>query len=184
MGGSNPSYNDDTRLKGDTDGTLIGNVGDRLKVTNSNSSGSTGVQALNKDLRYEQMDASNGGVARGTGIAGTWTDIYSVTGSGILMGFRAGLSSIAEWYVRLVIDTEEIFFDTTGISMADVTAGAVWDFPDKGQWNLGFRRTGDQILWHAPHHIGMQYDSSIVIKARKDGGTKNFIAGFVARSID
>lgn len=44
--GGNPSFNDDTRLRGNTDGSLIGNIDDKLKVASSLFDPETGTPGL------------------------------------------------------------------------------------------------------------------------------------------
>ena len=68
MGMGGGDVDSSTTLQGGTDGTKIGNVSDALKVVTQPSSSVTTVPSWSKTLRYDDMNASNGGVARATSI--------------------------------------------------------------------------------------------------------------------
>ncbi len=95
------------RIVGDSDGTLIGNVGDRMKVdaevTIIPSSGT--IPSVGSKLRYDDMNASTGGIARGTSIStGVWTKIYEYLGSGIVTSCLINLEDKKNWAIRLQVD--------------------------------------------------------------------------------
>jgi hypothetical protein len=172
------------KLRGATDNTLIGNVGDRLKVT-SNSS-----PLASKKYRVLDLNASNGGVARETVITNTtWVDIYSCTGTGTFHSVRATLETGNDWRVRVLIDgTEEILLDSNGILTNDMTSDSIYDLDPSGKSSselfdeVGlFMGAHDQFCFTGPTGLGIPYTTSIAIKVKRETGaaTKKFKGGVI-----
>ncbi len=140
-------------------------------------------------LSYEEMNASNGGVARDTFIAGTFVDVYNktVSGGGLLHGFTFGLEGPDQWYFRLLIDSVDVWFGTTGIYTADMESGNIYGI-DKGTptrpYVLGFGRDGNTFRFHGPGGHPIAFTSNVTIKAKTETLllNKRFRGGFLARS--
>lgn len=195
MSNSNYADGDDVFVKGD-DGTVEGaNItattdGSKKRLDVSSSIDSIPaiggfLNVWNKKLRYEDMNASSGGVARGTGINTAWVKVYeySATG-GYLAAFMVNVETKDKWYFRLVIDNEEIF-GASGIFSEDLHGDAVYDFDDSGKTlNEMEDRIGimfgshDRLLWTPPSNAPMLFSSSVKIYIKRtvaDG--KKFRAG-------
>lgn len=161
-------YNgDDTSIKG-SDGTIIGNILDRLKVTT----------AASGDLVYRDMNVSTGGVARDTEIGGTFTTLYSFTGSGALIAFLARLdkSDKENWEVRVVVDGSNLLQVLT----ADIKE--VYELDDDAFAQLlGVTVKGDGFRFAAPSGQILLFNTSVQIQVRKvEGSPRKFRGGLVA----
>jgi len=180
----------ETEILGGTDQTKIGNVGDRLKVdaTVSAVSGS-GVSAWSKKLRYDDMNASMGGVARGTSItaASGWNTVYTYSGTGYLASYILNIETKDGWAMRLIVDGEEIF-GSAGILTTDMHSDAIYDVDDSGkslnemEESLGLMcGSHDRIIFAGPEGYPIRFDSSITIRISRVTGaaTKKFNAGLV-----
>ena len=167
-------------LRGATDDTPIGNNGDRLLVSTVIDSIVGGISnTLSKKYRIRDMNASNGGVARESTIGATWTDVFSYSGSGNFYGFEVNLESYRLWYVRLVIDGEEIFDGSDGIYIGDFFDGDVYNFSTdrRNTKYSSFSIPDENFVWFPIYPI--KYETSAVVKVRKSGGARKFYAGFV-----
>jgi hypothetical protein len=177
---------DDVKVKGvDSGGTdrEIGAVADgskyRLCVDGGSDSSPGGMPFISDQLRYVDMNASNGGVARNTAITSTWTDIFSYSGSGLLFSFLVNLDTLANMEIRLIVDSNEIF-GSSGISGVDVVSTALYGFADKSQWSQGIRRETSVFHWGGgAFNHPLKYDTSVTIKVRQPSGAKLFKAGLV-----
>jgi hypothetical protein len=137
-------------------------------------------------LRYIDMNASNGGVARASAITTTWTDIFSYSGSGYVAGFIVNVETFTLWKFRLIIDGEEIF-DSNGITSDDITTDTLYDLDDVTDVNqaaIGISKgSHDRFVFSAPLGQVIKYTSSVTIKlARVSGGSKKFQAGLIILS--
>lgn len=167
------------KLIGNTDGTKIGNVGDKLKTTATLTAGEAGVSACNKSLRYRPPS-----LALDTVVTSTFVDAFSRTGSGLLFGFRLNLERAdQDWRIRLLIDgTDDLLFDSNGISTdrMDDKKGFAFDH-DSGQDPMGLilgMSLHDKIFTlAAPLQCTIEYSTSIAIKIAKNGASKKFRDG-------
>lgn len=161
----------------------------RLKVDSQFSAGTS--QSWTKKLRYDDMNATTGGVARGTSItaASGWTQVYSYTGAGYFIGCLVNLETKDNWAIRIVIDGDEIFGTGTGagILSEDITNDAIYDADPSGKsipepdQNLGFFwGAHDRFLFSAPLLIPIKYDSSVKVYVSRLAGAapKKFRAGY------
>jgi hypothetical protein len=167
-------------IKGGTDNTSIGNIGDRLKIDSLVNFPTGQVISWNKYIRWFDMNASYGGVARDTSIPITFTNLFSYSGSGYFIGFNLTLEDKLKWFFSLVIDGENIF-DTNGISTDDLGGKNLygWEPTDiSDSQNTGFFFRDETIRFESPLHA-IRFESSIVIKARHIVGSKKFRAGLV-----
>lgn len=139
----------------------------------------------NKTLRYVDMNASSGGVARGTGITTTWQDVFSYSGSGYVAGWILNTEVFTDWKVRFIIDGEELF-DSNGLLFADLTGDAIYDVDDVTDVNQSFlglsKGSHDRLVYSAPLNRPILYKTSVVIKLARVSGSKKFQAGLVILS--
>lgn len=171
-------------VRGATDGTLIGNTLDKLKVDATITPTNGSVPTVNSKLRYDDMNVSNGGVARVSSVSGTFVQVYSYTGSGIFLGMVLNIEEKTKWYIRLVADGEEVF-GTNGILTGDLIDDAVYDLDDGGsplsasEGRLGISmEEHDRFVWTAPNSFPIRYLTSLKIFVRRsDASTKKFNAG-------
>ena len=169
-------------LVGGTDQTTIGNVGDRLKVDAAISfAGGSSFPHFNSPFQYDDMNASNGGVARDTQIGTTFTNIYSYTGSGYLLGFSVTNEDKKEWYIQLNIDGTDLFIGSTGLYTKDLDDHNKYGFDFDDDDNifpvLGFSLKHDTVFFHPQHPI--RFATSITIKQHHTSSNKKFRAGLV-----
>lgn len=137
------------------------------------------VPAISPTFKYEDMNASVGGVARDTAILTTFTNLYSVLGSGLFFGFLVTLETFADWTIRFTIDGNQNFFGTAGVPMTDITGGNLYNYADAGPLVLGLRRDSNTLFFQLDYPVA--YATSIVIQG-KTAGSKRFRAGFAIRS--
>jgi len=173
--------------------TLIGNVGDRLKVDASVVLAGGATQSYTSKLRYVDMNVASGGLVRGVSVtaASGWNQVFSYTGSGLLSGFVISLETKDDWQMRLVVDGEEIFEGVTagqGITSTDLTSDAIYDSDTSGRsvpeldQDLGiFWGAHDRFQWVGPLLVPVTYNSSVKIYIRRTvaAATKKYQAGFV-----
>jgi len=172
-------------IVGATTGTLIGNSSDSLKVTaNITNTAPTG---YSKKLVYVDMNASSGGVARGTSItSATWVDVFSYSGSGVLTNFNLNIETKTLWLVRLLVDGEEIF-GSAGLSTDEMISDTLYDMDEISQTNLNlFTGLHDTITWGGPLGIPINYSTSVVLKVKRSAGAPNkkFQAGLIVLTKD
>lgn len=107
-------------IQGATDDTLVGNIGDRLKTTTVITASS--VSAFSSKLRYDDMNVSTGGVARGSTVTdAAWTTVYSYTGSGVITGIGMNLQTAnSDWLLRLLVDGTNEITGSGGILTSDI----------------------------------------------------------------
>lgn len=185
------SNSPEMELLGGTDQTKIGNVGDRLKVDASVSSVTGSYFNWNSKLRYINMTA----IARQASItaASGWNTAFTYTGSGKIASFILNLEGTADWAVRLIVDSEEVF-GSSGLLLTDVTSDAIYDMDDSGKGSdegLGvshgiFSGAHDGFNWKSPLDCPLAYSSSVTIMVSRVTGsaTKKFRAGFIIFSKD
>lgn len=135
-------------------------------------------------IRLDDMNASNGGVARGTGITSTtvYTTIYSYTGQGTLFSFlvtfQGNLIGADVFDIRLVIDGTNVFT----ISTDDIGTNTLYNLTTDGDENtMGMSMNTNVFRYAAPRNFGITYSSSIQIQIKKASSpaSKKFLAGLV-----
>lgn len=146
---------------------------------------SSGLATLNSKLRYDDMNASTGGIARGTAVGTSWTAIYSYTGTGIVHGFVANLETKDKWRIRFIVDGEEVF-GSDGIYSNDFVTDSLYDLDNpalEGYSGLGINYgEHDKLIYNGPNQYGTRFNSSVQILVRRDDGTKKFLAGLMVIS--
>lgn len=143
------------------------------------------IPSTTSKLRYDDMNATTGGVARDTEItvAASWTQVYTYSGSGLFFGYLLQLESLGSsgWDMRLVVDGEEIF-GASGINLEDIDNGAGYQLnaASKHEHKLGLYIDGYAFVWQPP--FPMIYNSSIAIHLKRTGTGKKFKAGLATLS--
>lgn len=158
-------------------------------LTTAIAPGASIVPTLGTALRYDDMNAGTGGIARGTSItaASGWNKVYEYSGTGLLMGVKQTLEDLTGtdtnyWRVRFVIDGSEIF-GASGISCRDMTASSLYN------WNTGttpsptwagLNIVQDTITWDSPNNLPVTFTSNVKVYVRRQGTTtKVWRAGLV-----
>lgn len=171
-------------IRGNTDNTQIGNVGDRLKVQ-ATVTGNSSASSYSNKLRYEDMNATTGGVARDTAISvGPAVKVYEYSGSGLFLGFLISLENYENdgYRIRLVVDTTNEILGPTGISTLTITNKDLYMWEKKAYADqvtpfiLGIHPAEKGIRFQTP--LPIAYSSKIEIYVEKiSGGSKKFQAG-------
>lgn len=176
---STDSGTDSVKIKGATDNTLIGNDGDKLKTTAEVTFPASQFPAINSNFRVIDMNASNGGVARGTTITTSWTTVYSYSGTGHLFGFSINFSSGSGFKIRIAIDNIEILNDSTGISTTDTNTLALYDLNDvdNDEFVCSMFCWDNVFAFRSP--LPIEYSTSVVIRVARETGTGTFRAGLI-----
>ena len=170
--------------------------GKRAKVEIIYSPDGLIIPTLGNQLLYEDMNVTNGGVARGTTIGNAWTTIYEKTSltDGIFMGFLVTVENIhQDWHIRLLIDGQEVFGDATdGISFEDLQDDQIYGFDINPNNNVpefvGFLIRNNSLRWEGPNDLPIRIDGTvgsveILIKKAPGGGNKKFRAGLAIRAV-
>lgn len=143
----------DTEITGATDGTNIGNVGNRLRVTNAVASDAPGAPVFTKKYRvaYDGTDVS---------LTTTLTNIFTYTGSGKFVSFVMSTDK-STVLITLKIDSDAVFTDlpVSGIATLDI----------KGTLREGADASGDGKKFIFARVI--EYGTDIVIDAKTSSGT-------------
>jgi hypothetical protein len=156
----------------------------RLCVDTKISNQQTNLIFHSKYLRWDDMNASTGGVAREATISTAWTAVYLYSGTGFAHGFVLNLEDESKWDLRVVVDSQELF-SASGISTADLKDDNIYDLdnPDVDDTSPIGIFLGDhgKIVWSGPGNRPVRFDSAFTIYVRRnDGGTKKFKAGLVS----
>lgn len=134
--------------------------------------------------RFLDMNAANGGVARGTGIASTtvFTTIYNYTGSGNLFSFTISLEGNLiggdSFTIKLEIDSAVVF----EIETVDVGTGNLWNFDALGdEATMGMSMDQNNFRFIAPRSGSLFYASNIKVSVKKtsSASSKQFRAGAI-----
>lgn len=148
------------------------------------------IPTLGTDLVYDDMNVSNGGLARSTAItvASGWRTLYSYSGEGLLLGILITVEDLSGsatnyWQVRLLVDSVEIF-GTNGISLNDMATSSLYNWntstTPSPTWS-GLNLVQDTFRWDSPNNLPLKYVSSVSVLIRRVGTTtKNFRAGLVS----
>lgn len=174
-------------VMGGTDNTRIGNVGDKLKVDASITYPNGRVASWNKYLRYYDMNAANGGVARGSSITTTFTNIFNYSGAGFFIGMRLSLEDKNNWFLRIIVDGEDILIGNSGIDISDMSTKALygWEWADTAdESSLGLDCNDETICVQSPLSFPIYFATSLVIQIKHRSGAKKFRAGLIALQRD
>lgn len=154
-----------------------------LKATSDGS-----IPTVGKYLRYVDLNASVGGIARGSNVTNAaWTRVYSYTGSGLIFSMVLNVEDKKNWLVRMVVDGEEIF-SSSGFATSDLVGDTAYDLDDAGsplstsEGNIGLSlEEHDRFIWVCPNSFPIRYDSSVVLYLRRApaAATKKFNAGLL-----
>lgn len=178
-----------SKLTGNTDGTKIGNVGDRLKVDAQVTVTSPGVSAFTEKLRYNDMNDTTGGVVRGTTIteAAGWVKVYSYNGSGVYTGMTLGIATAnAKWFIRLVLNSTEELFGSNGVLTDDVDGPYGLAVGTQNTITTGINwGTNASFFYHSsPTYNPIRFSSKVevYVKRKTGGGSKVFNAGLIVHT--
>jgi hypothetical protein len=147
------------------------------------------VPTLGNNLFYDDMNVTNGGVARGSTIGSSFTDVYNKThaNGGVVIGFTINLENMSDpvgqaWFIRLIVDGVDLFNGSTGLSIGEMLDPTIYEFttdPTKNAEWIGFSFKDKSVRWEGPMDLPITYASNITIKLRKQSSSKTFFAGLV-----
>lgn len=154
-----------------------------LQVTSDGS-----IPTVGKYLRYVDMNASVGGVARNTTVTNAaWIKLYDYTGSGLMFSMVLNVEDKNNWLIRMVVDGEEVF-SAAGFPTSDLVSDTAYDLDDAGsplspvEGNIGLSlEDHDRFVWVCPNSFPIRYESSVQIYVRRAAGqaSKRFNAGLL-----
>lgn len=150
----------------------------RLKVETQQSVVPTGLLALNKKYRMNDMNASTNGLARGSSVtvASGYVRVFGYTGNGYFLGFLLNLETGTGWTVKLEIDGEIIY----EITYDDMGSTGVYNTDINADDDLGLHLvTGDIFQYHPCLNIPIYYENKIELFVKRTGSTKKFDAGLM-----
>lgn len=141
--------------------------------------------SASKYLRYDDMNAATGGIARGTAISpNTTAALYSHSGKGQLYGFLLNLedfqSTSKNWKIELLVDAQAVFsFDTK-----DFVSVAAYDLKRQTTFReasiLGLEVTESAFTFNSPRHP-LRYAQNVLVRVTRTlGAAAKFQAGFIA----
>jgi len=172
------------KLRGATDNTLIGNVGDRLKTESARPALVTdSIPSLTSLLSYDDMNALTGGTARGTIINDTIaTTVYNYIGTGLLFGLVTTLEKLdGGWIINIVVDGRDIF-GPGGMDTRDLDKDNLYAFDTNKRTDdpwMGIDVQKDTFRWKSPFDLPIRFNSSIEVKVKRTIGNKKFRAGLI-----
>ena len=178
---------DDIFVKGDNgtaDGQRIAAIGTRLAVDAQISSVNVPSGNYWRKVCYCDMNVTTGGVARGTAISTSFTNVFSYYGTGRVIGFLLNLETFTTWTIRFTIDGTEVFNGSSGITSDDLASDTIYDVDDANDVNQAFiglsKGSHDRLIWSSPLNIPYKFSSSVVLSIRRtSGGSKKFQAGLM-----
>lgn len=149
------SSTDSQGIRGATDGTEIGNTGDRLKVDATIAS-FTVVQAFSDRMKNEY----SGSTINLSGAA--YQNVYSYSGSGYLCSFVIQSSS-DDLEMKLVVDGQTVFENITSKNLNDLDIRTL-------DPNYFFGGSGAGTFFYSPTPFPIRYDTSVLLQARRVTG--------------
>jgi len=155
----------------------------RLFVSTELTSVAAGAQpTIPPDTQWIDMNATTGGVARGTTIPqGTKQKLYSYTGSGLIFGWSVTLASLSSgWQIHMEIDGNSNF-GPNGLLTDDLKSISLYNFnssiPD---FHMAITTDGDTFRFKGGLGTPQKYNSKIEIFAeRVSNPSKDFDAGLI-----
>ena len=155
------------KLVGGTDGTLIGNSGDKLKVDANLSQGQLVPTITNKlRFRYVISDVSLPNT-------GAYQSIYSRSGTGLIFGFQLGFDN-AKVNIRLTIDGGQVF----DISLDDIKKFEFNDTTD-GRMQMGGFLTAIGNVLDFSSRFAIPYNSNILVEAASNDGASHKLKQYI-----
>lgn len=151
------------KIEGDSDGTLIGNVGDALKVNQAfAASDVSGCPTVSNKLRIEFSETD-------VTIGATLVTLFSYTGSGKLFGFIFK-NDHKEVQTKLTIDSTEVIFDLKSEDIGDVQLSNP-DIPDLVQEMGGIMTADNDKSLAFKLSCPIEFATSVKIEAKRTGST-------------
>lgn len=161
----------------------------KTHVCNQTGGGSCGPPYWNVNLKYYDMNASNGGVARDTVVTNSaWTTVFYKSGTGLVAGWLLTLELMkSDWRVRFTVDSQHIFEDSNGFLTDDISGNKLYAY-DKTTghdriFSLGLDMDSETIRWRGPLQYPLQFSTDVKIEVtRTVAQSKKFFAGLVCLS--
>ncbi len=165
------------KVKGGTDGEIIGNVGDRLKVTGDGEFNSR-PPTFQGNIYHEDMGPSTGGVSRGTAVGSTWVTVYSYSGDGIFYGFFLTMENNSNVFYRLTVDGVDLLNGSTGLSSNDMKSSTLYHLKGVNSYRFnGLHFNGDTFYCDYGQVAGIKFNSSVAVRVRRSINNTDFYAG-------
>jgi hypothetical protein len=149
MSNSGGDLDNSQRIEGATNGTMIGNVGDSLKVS---ATLGVGPQSISSKLRAV-FSATNQNIT-----GASYVSFYTYSGSGYFWAFRVNLDNDGG-QIQLSIDGDIIFNNITSKNISDL--GAANSFLP---WHS--RTSAGTYYFYAP--IPIAFSSNVTLSAKRD----------------
>jgi len=153
----------------------------------------TGIPSIDgSKLIIEEMDASTGGIARGTSVDDTdgQVKIYEYTGTGLVFGFLVNLDGGSNWRIRFIVDSNEIFIGASpGFEVNDLNSGAVFNFDsagDREEAMMGMETNDNLVHFRGPLMYPIAFGTKVEIFVSRVSATspKDFRAGLITLQKD
>ena len=163
MAGGITTDSESNKIEGASDGTLIGNIGDRLKVTDDGggSSGTPGAPCFSDKYRTLFDGAS-------LTLTTSYQTRYTYSGSGKFVGFILAFSG-SDLVVKLSIDSN-VIFEINGGDLGDVQLGNPASSGPNSQPTAGgpsWDTTGKKMSFVPTFPIA--YDTEVKIEIKRIG---------------
>lgn len=170
-----------TAINDASTGAKAGVTGDRLKVDVAYNASATSIPAIIK-LAYDDMNASTGGIARGTDVTTSYSTIYNRSGNGYIFGFsvsfEGNIIGADAFILKFTVDSLVV----AEINTLDIGSNAIYAAGSAGDALIwGFQTDNNNIMFKTPGQAGLKYTASVKIEIKKAGGSaKQFRAGIIA----
>ena len=167
-----PDVRSDTlaKLKGNTDGTWIGNVGDSLKVTSTDPGASAGVAVYSNKYRFDKASPD-------LTLTPTYQTVFSYTGTGKFISTLIDFDKPGA-DIRLTIDTTNVIFELNAdfLNSIQPSTGSKGD----ASGGIGWDSTKDILVFEPGFPI--LYTVGYLIEARKLSGPTTKVSNWLVTS--
>jgi hypothetical protein len=148
-----------------------------------------GINTVGSTLRYDDMNATNGGVARNTTVNNTtYTTVYNYTGSGIIFNWVLNLENANNWRIKFIVDGVNIFpspFLSTADMASDIAYDLEYDSDSISPLLVGLSHEEiERITWSCPSGFPVRFNSSVQIQVIRITTTGRFRAGLITLTKD
>lgn len=160
--------NNDTKIMGDSDGTLIGNIGDAIKVTSDPDSVS-GAPVLSNMFRVELSATSQA-------LTASYTNVYTYSGSGKLSGVETTFSKQGG-AVKIIIDGTETILDIVMSQLDMIQTGFIVS-------GITVYYDGSKNSFVFSPTFPIYFNSSVTVQARRAASNPDLSGYIVALTKD
>jgi hypothetical protein len=166
-------------IMGGTNNTKIGNIGDKLRTDAAVTFPTSQFPAISSNFRIEDMNTSQGGIARGSTVTTSWSTVYSYTGNGHMFGFLINMSSSGGTKIRLIVDGVDLLDNSNGVSTTDLTTISLYDISDVDVDGFvsSYFSWDNVFAFQSP--LPISYSTSVVIRIARESSNGTFRAGLV-----